>query len=265
MSAPPGPKTIEVIGKLPPISELIRQRPDVPSEKPKVEKTVGELEAARLELEVACHAFAGVDGKGGVILELTELLKSEEKEEAALIEMLGANADLEAELEPARKARAEDQKQIESLKRAYDSLLVQIAELNRQIREVRDRQVKEGKKEVDQAVVEAEDLTAHAVMEPPPIPFAARDASIAKYQADLAAAPDVTEHAVLQPPPIPEAVRKASREKIPDFTEHAVAMDPPPISEEIRLKSIEQHNARIAKQTEAKVEVAPVTSSRCEE
>ena len=27
-------------------------------------KTVAELEAARLELEVACHSFAGTDGKG---------------------------------------------------------------------------------------------------------------------------------------------------------------------------------------------------------
>ena len=90
-----------------------------------------------------------------------------------------------------------------------------------------------GAGEVQKAADDIEDLTEHAVMEPPPIPFAARDASIAKHQADLAAAPDLTEH--------------------------AIAMDPPPISEEIKAKSIEQHNTQVAKQAEAKAsEASPV-------
>lgn len=259
MSAPLSPKTMEAVRNLPSMQELAKNRPDVPTEKPKVQKTVEELEQARSELELACQSFAGKDGKGGTIFELTELLKTDEKEEAELIELMGANADLEKALEPARKAREEDRKQIERLKQAYDSLLVEIAQLNKQIREAREAQVKEGKKEVEKEAAEVEDLTEHAVLEPPPIPFAVRDASIAKHQADLAAAPDLTEHAILQPPPIPEEVRKASREAIPDLSEYVVAMDPPPISEEIRTKSVEQHQRRMMKQTQEKTpaEAAP--------
>lgn len=205
MSAPPGPKVMEALAQVPSIQELIKQRADVPTEKPKIQKTVEELEGERRELEVACHAFAGADGKGGVILELTELLKADEQEEAKLIESLGANADLEKELEPARQAREEDRKQIESLKRAYDSLLVQIGELNRQIREAREHQVTEGKREVDQKAEEIEDLTEHAVMEPPPVPFAAREASVRveeRRQAMLAEAPFLTEDAVEMTSPV---------------------------------------------------------------
>lgn len=215
------------------MQELIKNRSDAPSEKPKTEKTVGELEEARRVLEVECRIFAGENGKGGVIAELSELLVADEKEEAELIEMLGANADLEQELAPARQAREEDRKQIEHLKNAYDQLLVEIAQLNKQIRELREAQAKEGTVEVAKEVAEAEDLTEHAALQPPPIPFAVRDASIAKHRADLDVAEDLTEHAALQPPPIPEAVRQASIAKhqadlanVEDLSEHVVAMDP---------------------------------------
>jgi hypothetical protein len=215
MSAPLGPKFDQVM-KSPAVQELLKQRPDVPSEKPEVQKTVEELEEERRALEVACKTFAGADGKGGTIAELTDIVQAEEQEEAELIELLGANADLEAELAPAREARAEDRKQIESLKRAYDTLLEEIAALNKQIREARDAQVKEGKEEVEKEGEKIEDLTEHAVMEPPPVPFKAREASMRveeRRQAALAEAPDLTEHAVLQPPSIPEAVREASMKR----------------------------------------------------
>lgn len=186
--------------QVPAVQELLKQRPDVPTEKPKIQKTVEELEDERRALEVACRTFAGADGKGGTVAELTAIVEAEEREEAELVELLGANPELDQELAAAREARAEDRKQIERLKRAYDTLLQEIAELNKQIREARETQVKEGKKEVEKEAETIEDLTEHAELQPPPVPFAAREASLRveeRRQAMLAEAPDLTEHAEL--------------------------------------------------------------------